>query len=114
MKELIDFIGNHVFASIVGTFGMVSYGLGIAEQAQAITTRFKVWQLQALGAGFFFMSVVMVLVSYDHERPVEPAVVQADPAKVQNVATPDPNVLPGNIASEYVALMSRAHTSLQE
>lgn len=114
MKELIDFIGNHVFASIVGTFGVISYGLGIAEQAQAITTRFKAWQLQALGAGFFFISVVMVLVSYDQERRVEPAVVQASPAKVQNAATSDPDVLPGKIASEYVALMSRAHTSLQE
>lgn len=56
----------------------------------------------------------MVLVSYDQERPVEPAVVQTSSTKVPNTATPEPNVLPGNIASEYVALMSRAHTSLQE
>src|SRR3546814_18519159 len=52
----------------VGAFSVISYGLGIAEQAQAITIRFKAWQLQALGAAFFFIAVVMVLVSYDQER----------------------------------------------
>src|SRR3546814_8355389 len=68
MGELVNCLGNHGLASIVGAFSVISYGLGIAEQAQAITIRFKAWQLQALGAAFFFIAVVMVLVSYDQER----------------------------------------------
>src|SRR3546814_1366297 len=114
MGELFNFLGNHVLASIVGAFSVISYGLGIAEQAQAITIRFKAWQLQALGAAFFFIAVVMVLVSYDQERRATPAVVQAISSKGLNDATPDPKVLPANIAAEYAAMMSRGHTDLQE
>src|SRR3546814_1419057 len=56
----------------------------------------------------------MVLVSYDQERRATPAVVQAISSKGLNDATPDPKVLPANIAAEYAAMMSRGHTDLQE
>src|SRR3546814_20663580 len=114
MGELFNFLGNHVLASIVGAFSVISYGLGIAEQAQAITIRFKAWQLQALGAAFFFIAVVMVLVSYDQERRATPSVVQAISSKGLNDETPDPKVLPANTAAEYSAMLSRGHTNLQK
>src|SRR3546814_12006673 len=110
MGELFNFLGNHVLASIVGAFSVISYGLGIAEQAQAITIRFKAWQLQALGAAFFFFAVAMVLVSYDQERSATPAVVQAISPNGLNAAPPDPTGLPANTAAETAAMLSRRLT----
>lgn len=118
MGGFLEFVGNHIVASILGAIGVISYALGIAEQAQAIATRFKAWQLQALGAGFFFIAVVMVLVSF-HDRQeativedTRPAVAAQTPPEVP--ASLDPNVLPASVAQSYIDLMASDHTDLQE
>lgn len=112
MGDLFDFLGRHVVASIVGAVGLISYGLGVAEQAQALATRFKAWQLQALGAVFFFVAVVMVLVSYDAERR-EPSSVSKSPLAETLSSSPTPGVLPESISAEYFQLMAGKPTDLQ-
>ncbi|QCB56308.1 hypothetical protein E5675_18985 [Sphingopyxis sp. PAMC25046] len=109
---IFDFLGNHILASIVGAFGVITYGLGIAEQAQAIVTRFKAWQLQALGAAFFAVAVVMVLVDFEQTR--SGGVAHSAPVLPSVEGSPNPNVLPANISAEYEQLMSGPHTELQE
>lgn len=122
MGELVAFLWEHVVVSIVLAFSVMSAALGFAEQAQAITTRFKAWQLQALGMGFFFIAVVLVLVSYGKERARAPAIERADTMNIPQhsrkillpASSPDPNILPENIAVEYVALVSQRGTTLHE
>jgi hypothetical protein len=88
MGELFRFLGRHVVASLFGAAGVILLTLGYADQAEAIATRFAPWQFQALGAAFFVIFVVMVLVSYDRKHLVEAGAPERSvpPAR----GTPDP------------------------
>ncbi|GEM_PF-2275796 len=110
MGEFLDFVSRHVFASIVGAAGMALTLIGFAEQAEKIATGWKAWQLQALGAALFFISVIMVLVSYDSERA---DVASADVTHPITATAAEPAAM-GLLEREYLSLMSGKHTKLQE
>jgi hypothetical protein len=74
----VGFLGRHVFASIVGTTGILLLAIGYAQEADAIMTSFQPWAWQATGAAFFVIAVVMLLFRYDQQ--------QSDRAPVPSVA----------------------------
>lgn len=114
MGDFFGFVSHHVFASILGALGMIFSALGFAEQANAIVTKYKAWQLQALGAALFFIAVITVLVSYDSDRGALPIAAPPGPAaSIAAPVNPDPTVLPSGVAAQYVDMMSRGRTDLQ-
>jgi len=114
MADYVQFLGNHVFASILGAIGVILYALGIAEQANVIATKFRAWHFQALGMGFFFIFITMVQVSYDTKRrTIENATPTVSPANVSIQANSDPSILPMDIAAHYVELVSSGKTDFQ-
>ncbi|MXP08687.1 hypothetical protein [Pseudoblastomonas halimionae] len=98
---MLQFLANHVWASIIGAVGLVFSALGFASQAHAIATRFKAWQFQALGAALFFVAVIMVLVSYDQGQSSE-------------VQRPIPRVSQSAPETAYVELIAKRGTRLQQ
>lgn len=59
------FLGRNAGATVVGSVGIVLAALGFLDQAGDIVTSFAPWELQALGAAIFVVSVVMILYRYD-------------------------------------------------
>lgn len=114
----------------MGAVSVVLMGLGFAEQANTVVTRFEPWQLQALGATLFVIAVVRVLVRYDKEHSqrravgaplAKPPTVAVAPPQNTFVAPtswvegkPDPSILPPNIVDEYIALILSDPTELQQ
>lgn len=137
MGELLGFFGRHIIASLVGTVGVIFYIVGMAEQAEAIATRFKPWHWQSLGAAFFVIFVVLVLLSYDKEHaarvaavakepmgsaplPVGPMLLEA-PRETESLPPPaliapprGPEVLPISVSDAYLALFTENATQLRK
>jgi len=87
MGELFRFLARHVVASLFGAAGVILLALGYADQAEAIATRFEPWQFQALGAAFFVVFVVMVLVSYDQKQLATPAATPSEDSETEGADT---------------------------
>jgi hypothetical protein len=129
MGELSAFFGRHVGPSLLGALGIILAALGFAEQADTIVTRFEPWQLQAVGALFFVIFVVKVLISYDGEHVArglgqDGASAQIPKAHISSPSVEvaagdpelvvDPTILPADVAREYLDLLMARPTELQK
>jgi hypothetical protein len=99
------FLGRHLWAAVGGAIGLMFLAAGYADEGLKLWAIVQPWQLQALGATFFVIAIIMILYQWDQERlktsidsavpiaaplPSPPSNALAPPPKTKPVSAPVP------------------------